>query len=94
MEMEKILKSMEAFQPERINWREANLPEPSEELFRELGRAMNTNFKAQMILSLNIDPKTLRSDIPKPVEECWTTVARMCYKYIALAGGASTERID
>ena len=93
MEMDKILKSMETFQPERIKWWEATLPQPKEKLFEDMGKAMESAFKAQVEISLNIDPKLLQHTTPESVRDIWTVVARMCYKYIAISGGAPTERI-
>ena len=94
MEMDKILKKLEAFQPERIKWRTANLPEPSLKLFEDMGKAMDNAFKTQIVLSLDIDPDKIKEQTPDRIQECWVSVARMSYKYLALAGGAERERIE
>ena len=94
MKMDKVLFNLEAFKAERIKYEGVELPPPNMELFQKMGATMESEFKAQLVIALNIDPALLKDKAPKEMMEVWSTVARVAYKYIALSGGATTERIE
>ena len=81
------------FKARKIEHRGVTLPPPKQELFDAMGVVMESAFKTNLLLNIDIDPALLNKESHGYMREAWSVVARTSYKYLALAAGAKVEDI-